>query len=212
MYTYFLHFKYSNFSLYNAGVGVQVSNQSINSLLFVDDVTFIGNSEQELNTILDIMSKFADKWNLKFNATKSKVMVVGRRIDRGKVWTLCDNCIHDTNEYKYLGVYVTRTLKSNYHVQTYIKDNMDNKINFILRIPAEHGNFNRVEFGDALWNSVLRPSISHCCGAWLTSSKVNEDLLSSIQFRAAKIIMKTKVNMSKAALLIELRRKPISDF
>ena len=84
------------------------------------------------------MSKFADKWNLKFNATKSKVMVVGRRIDRGKVWTLCDNCIHDTNEYKYLGVYVTRTLKSNYHVQTYIKDNIDNKINFILRIPAEH--------------------------------------------------------------------------
>jgi hypothetical protein len=49
-------------------------------------------------------------------------------------------------------------------------------------------------------------------GAWLTSSKENEDLLSSIQFRAAKIIMKTKVNMSKAALLIELGWKPINDF
>ena len=46
-------------------------------------------------------------------------------------------------------------------------------------------------------------------GAWLTSSKENEDLLSSIQFRAAKIIMKTKVNMSKAALLIELGWEPI---
>ena len=60
-----------------------------------------------------------------------------------------------------MGVYVTRTLKSNYHVQMYIKDNMDNKINFMSRILAEHGNLNRVEFGDALWNSVLRPSISH---------------------------------------------------
>ena len=39
-----------------------------------------------------------------------------------------------------MGVYVTRTLKSNYHVQTYIKDNMDNKINFMSRILAEHGN------------------------------------------------------------------------
>ena len=56
-----------------------------------------------------------------------------------------------------MGVYVTRTLKSNYHVQTYIKDNMNNKINFMSRILAEHGNLNRVEFGDALWNSVLRP-------------------------------------------------------
>jgi hypothetical protein len=111
-----------------AGVGVQVSNQLINSLLFFDDITLIANSEQELNTLLDITSKFADKWKLKFNDTKSKVMVVSRRIDREKVWKLGDNCIHETNEYKYLGVYVTRTLKSNYHVQTYIKDNMDNKI------------------------------------------------------------------------------------
>ena len=39
-----------------------------------------------------------------------------------------------------MGVYVTRTLKSNCHVQTYIKDNMDNKINFMSRILAEHGN------------------------------------------------------------------------
>ena len=28
-----------------AGVGVQVSNQLINSLLFVDDITWIANSE-----------------------------------------------------------------------------------------------------------------------------------------------------------------------
>jgi hypothetical protein len=69
-----------------------------------------------------------------------------------------------------------------------LKDNMNNKINFMSRILAEHGNLNRVEFGDALWNSVLRPSISHCCGAWLTSSKVNEDLLSSIQFRSVSWI------------------------
>ena len=64
------------------GVRVQVSNQLINSLLFVDDITLIANSEQELNTLIDITSKFADKCNLKFNDTKSKVMVVGKRIGR----------------------------------------------------------------------------------------------------------------------------------
>jgi hypothetical protein len=37
-----------------AGVGVQVSSQLINSLLFADDITLIANSEQELNTLLDI--------------------------------------------------------------------------------------------------------------------------------------------------------------
>jgi hypothetical protein len=34
-----------------AGVGVQVSNKLINSLLFADDITWIANSEQELNTL-----------------------------------------------------------------------------------------------------------------------------------------------------------------
>jgi hypothetical protein len=56
-----------------AGVGVQVSNQLINSLLFVDDITLIANSEQELNTLIDITSKFADKCNLKFNTIKIAV-------------------------------------------------------------------------------------------------------------------------------------------
>ena len=51
----------------------------IDILFFADDITLIANSEQELNTLLDITSKFADKWNLKFNDTKSKVMVVGRQ-------------------------------------------------------------------------------------------------------------------------------------
>jgi hypothetical protein len=61
-------------------------------------------------------------------------MITLHWIEKEKVWKLGDNCIHQTNEYKYMGVYVTRTLKSNYHVQTYIKDNMDNKINFMSRI------------------------------------------------------------------------------
>jgi hypothetical protein len=40
---------------------------------------------------------------LKIYDTKSKVMVVGKRIDREKIWKLGDNCIHETNEYKYKG-------------------------------------------------------------------------------------------------------------
>ena len=43
-------------------------------------------------------------------------------------------------------------------------------------------------------------------------ARVNDDLLSSIHYRAAKIIMKTKVTMSIAALFIEPGWESINDF
>jgi hypothetical protein len=37
-----------------AGVGVQVSNQLINSLLFADDITLIANSEQAVESFRQV--------------------------------------------------------------------------------------------------------------------------------------------------------------
>ena len=33
------------------------------------------------------------------------------------------------------------------------------KLNYMTRILGEHGNFNRISFGDSLWTSIIRPSI-----------------------------------------------------
>jgi hypothetical protein len=38
------------------------------------------------------------------------------------------------NEYKYLGVYFSRSLKFNYHINSYVKENADHKLNYCIRI------------------------------------------------------------------------------
>ena len=63
-------------------------------------------SESDLQTMLNIDSLFATKWNLKFNSNKSKILVVGKRIDKCNKWVLGDTYIEEINEYKYLGVYI----------------------------------------------------------------------------------------------------------
>jgi len=81
--------------------------------------------------------------------------------------------------------------------------------NLMSRILAEHGNFNLlssetrygIQFYDLQFHIVVELG--------LHSLKLTK---SSIPFRASKIIMKAKVNMSKAALLIELGWEPINDF
>jgi hypothetical protein len=54
--------------------------------------------------LLDVASAFVIKWNLSFNSNKSKILVVGKRVNRSKQWKLGSDLIEEVNEYKYLGV------------------------------------------------------------------------------------------------------------
>jgi hypothetical protein len=60
------------------------------------------------------------------NSNKSKVLVV--RVNRSKQWKLGSDLIEEINEYKYLGVYFSRSLKFNYHINSYVKENADQKL------------------------------------------------------------------------------------
>ena len=149
---------------------VDLASDIINCLLFADDIVLMGKSEQELQTLLNITARFASKWNLKFNSKKSKVMVIGRKIDKLKRWDLGNDLIEETNVYKYLGVYFSRSLKFTYHIETFIKENVQKKLNYMTRILGEHGNFNRISFGDSSWTSIIHPSIAHGCAVRFPSA------------------------------------------
>jgi hypothetical protein len=98
-----------------------LASDIINCLLFVDDIVLMGKSEQELQTLLNITARFASKRNLKFNSIKLKVMVIGQKIDKLKRWDLGNELIEETNVYKYLRVYFSRSLKFIYHIETFHK-------------------------------------------------------------------------------------------
>ena len=68
----------------------------------------MAESELDQQTMLNIASSFATKWNLNFNSDKSKVLVVGKRIDKSNKSVLGDTYIEEINEYKYIGVYLSR--------------------------------------------------------------------------------------------------------
>ena len=91
-------------------IGVPIASQIISELLYADDVALMAESESDLQTMLNIVSSFATKWNLEFNSNKSKVLVVGTCIDKSNKWVLGDTYTEETNEYKYLGVYFSRLL------------------------------------------------------------------------------------------------------
>lgn len=69
-------------------MGIELAYHDINCPLFVEDIV-LGKTEAEFQAILNITADFATEWNLKFNSDKSKLMVIGKRIDHYKEWLLC---------------------------------------------------------------------------------------------------------------------------
>jgi hypothetical protein len=55
----------------------------------------------------------------------------------------------DTNTLGYICLVLTQ------HIGNHIKDNIDDNLNGMIRILGKHGNFNRIEFGSALWKPTL---------------------------------------------------------
>ena len=123
--------------LRQSNFGIDITSQLINCLLFADDVVLMANSQDELQKILQISHNFACKWNLRFNSKKSKVMVIGKNLNKNSNWVLGNENIDEVNEYKYLSHFINRSMKSNYHINTYLKSKSENQMNYLIRILGE---------------------------------------------------------------------------
>jgi len=82
---------------------------------------------------------------------------------------LGSHILKETNEYKYLGVYFSRSLGFSYHIKCYLKENFEKKYNYIINLLGEHGSFNRISSGDASWKYI----IAHGCTVWIPHSNAS---------------------------------------
>ena len=57
---------------------VSINGKSISCLLYADDIVLMSQSANDLQTILDNLKLFCDKWNLKVNIQKTKVMIFNK--------------------------------------------------------------------------------------------------------------------------------------
>ena len=96
--------------------------------MFDDDILFLYKPEAELQALLNITGDFDTKWNLKCISDKSKVKMIRIIIDHNKEWSLDSNVLKETNEYKHIGVYFSRSLNFSYHINCYLTDTSEKKV------------------------------------------------------------------------------------
>ena len=83
-----------NAGLDEAQAGIKIARRNINHLRYADDITFMAESEEELNSLLMKVKKESEKVGLKLNIQKTKIMasspITSWQIDGETVETVAD--------------------------------------------------------------------------------------------------------------------------
>ena len=66
-----------NAGLEEAQTGIKIARSNVNSLRYVDDTTFMTESEEELKSLLVKVKEESEKFGLKVNVQKTKIMASG---------------------------------------------------------------------------------------------------------------------------------------
>lgn len=190
--------------------GVKYGNNTIRGLYYADDIALFAADEHSLQAMLNTATRFATKWGLTFNQTKSQVLCVGARF-KGLQWTLGNTFIKETKSYKYLGIMIDSYLKDTVHVNNYIASKAKNLESYTRFTLAKHMDINRTHFGNTIWHTAIQPSLLHASGVWFDQSKKSKNKLKSIQYQLAKAVLRIRSSPSKTSTLGELGWLPISD-
>ena len=98
------------------GVRISTSDNEINLLLrlfvliYADDTLILSDNEEEFQIMLNRFDEYCKIWKLKVNVEKLKIVIFGDYTRRANKYsfTINNELVAITNEYKYLGLLFTR--------------------------------------------------------------------------------------------------------
>ena len=99
--------------LKSEGPVLQVGSTKINILLYADDMVLLAENEENLQSLLGVMSDWCYKWRLKVNKNKTKIIHrrTARKTPTNVVFKYGNDDLEVVSRYKYLGIVLDEHLK-----------------------------------------------------------------------------------------------------
>ena len=93
-------------------IGNDLGDHKLGALLYADDVVVLGETEGDLQTTLDIVAAWCNKWGLSINPKRRKILHF--RPKRKPCSSFCfhlgDTSLNFAHDYKYLGFWLNEFL------------------------------------------------------------------------------------------------------
>lgn len=139
----------------------------------------------KLQTDLNNLSDWCNKWLMRLNVMKCKYMRISLRDNTANTCTynLHGASLSQVDSYKYLGLHITKNLSWQVHVD-YITNNSNRTLGYLRR------NFSSApsSLKLTLYKTLVRPKLEYACSIWDPSKHTLILALESIQNRAARFV------------------------
>ena len=86
-------------------------------MMYADDTVLFSDTEEGLRTALISFQNYCEKWKLKVNSSKTKVMVFSKRKRKCKPYMFNGEQLEVVNSFKYLGVIIQKNGRFNEHIK-----------------------------------------------------------------------------------------------
>ena len=192
----------------------------INALMYADDLVLISETEEGLQSLLDTLQRYTDKWFLQVNKSKTKYMRISNS-DKNplKSMKLGDTQLEATNEYCYLGTIFSSNGSLNQAAKT-LHDKASKAMFSLLAKVNKHHTCSPKLLLD-LFDKMILPIAMYNVEVWGTTcfpcNKNNNDFLNisntknpieALQVRFCKRILAVNDRATNWAVLSECGRFP----
>ena len=190
---------------------LKLSNTSISSLLFADDLSILSLSKEDLQNKLDTLQSYCTKWGLKVNLQKTKIMIFnksGATIKKHK-FRLLDTDIESVASYTYLGFIFIPSGKMHFGVQNLV--NKAKKAWFAIQKYLHRSKEKSIHTYTKLIDSLIKPILLYSCEAWgdTTLKKPFESKTEKLHLSMCKQVLGIHKRAFNVGTLAELGRFPL---
>jgi len=196
---------------------IQLNTTYLNCLLYADDLLLLSETENGLQSCLNSLQNYCNKWKLKVNINKTKVIIFSKgKKDFSKFnFSINGTAIEIVEKYKYLGIILyfngnlkhaaehlyNQSLKALFSIKPKILNSSDLNINLKLK----------------LFDTLIRPICTYGSEIWISDFNINESNIDKMPFekiqnKFCKYILNVNRKSSNLAAKCELGRKPVINF
>ena len=188
-------------------LGVKMDGTWCGGLMYADDIVLMAESSAELQEMLDMVGSYAQRWKFRFNARKSKTMVVGT--SGGESWSISGEVMEEVEAFKYLGVWLDRKMRGNVQLER-VREKAEEWAGRTEWMSRVNGQI-EVERGRLIWELLARPSLEHAASVWWTGGKVANRKLEAVQERVGRKLLGASRTVAGAAIRGDLGWKRLEE-